>query len=955
MVQHLDSQSVTLRSSAVLRAAQALGIALVALVLVASCARRREDRRSKDKNRPGDSLSNDRLLASRAGAVGLSRLISDGGKTPPLKVLSAALTTIAEKYVAPERINPTKMFDKALEFIEAERAELRITRDTKTGSVRVRVGARSRHFDVGQLSSVAVLYVQLKTILAYIRQTVQKHGPTTPKELAELEYAAVNGVVSTLDPHSVLMPPKDYDEMQIRTRGAFGGIGIVISIRDGKLTVISPIDDTPAARAGIRAGDRIVKIGDESTVNMPLSEAVSHLRGLPGTPVSFWVDREGWPEPRRFDIIRSRIEIKSVTSKILPGRVGYVRLNRFSHNTTDELKIHLRKLKRAQVKGIVLDMWNNPGGLLQQAEMVADVFLSSGDIVITEAARNVVLRVRKASADTTVWSKPVVVLVNRGSASAAEIVAGALKNQGRALVLGETTFGKGTVQMLFDNSDGSALKMTVAQYLTPGSLSIQTVGVQPDIHTNAVHLRKTWTRMFSYEVDARSRAKRKDLLPARSQQRRRPTIRLDYLSPQSDTKASVQHQANVSANAAEAPVIELARLLLVRYAGTRAEMLRAGKTYLAEWARAQEHKITAALRTRKVNWKAPPPGGTKVDVSSLEAKIQVQPAGPATAGSTVTLRLTVKNRGKQPIHRLHGRTDAASYIFHERELIVGLIEPGESRTVAVEVKLPPHLRSSIQPVRMVLISPDLSGPKRLRTQVAIHGQPRPEFSLTYRLHDDVKGNGDGRPEPGETIRLRVQIKNTGAGMLGEGVVALRNLTGRGVNVEKGRQVIKKLSPGASREVDLTFRVEPTFKKPVIKLELSVYDTKLRASLQGHVKLPLSPKTATTPGLVGEISPPKITLNAAPLAVDAATKYIDISGSATDENQVQDLFVEVTNYDAKQVRHKAYYNAAPRGKKTRVLPFRVRVPLWPGVNRILVVARENGEVMGFQQILVTKAY
>jgi len=953
MVQHFEFQVIFFRWSSVLRAAGGLGLALGLLALTPSCARRDAGRRSHDKKRAGNGLQKDRLLAGRTGAVGPSGLAHDRGKTSPLRVLSAALTTIAEKYVAPERINATKMFDKALEFVEAERAELRITGSAKERSVLVRVGARSRRFSVGPMSSVALMYVQLKAILGYIRRTVINHTSPKPKELAQLEYAAVNGIVSTLDPHSVLMPPKVYGEMQIRTRGAFGGIGIVISIRDGKLTVISPIDDTPAARAGIRAGDRIVKIGDESTVNMPLTEAVAHLRGKPGTAVTFWVEREGWPEPRRFDIVRSRIEIKSVTSKLLPGRVGYVRVNRFSHNTTDELKVHLRKLKRAQVKGIVLDMWNNPGGLLQQAELVADTFLSSGDIVITEAARNVVLRVRKASADTTVFTKPVVVLVNRGSASAAEIVAGALKNQGRALVLGETTFGKGTVQMLFDNPDGSALKMTVAQYLTPGSVSIQTVGVQPDVATNAVHLRKTWTRMFGHQVDARRRAKRHDLVPARSQQRRRPSIRLDYLSPQSDIKASRIHQANVSANAAEAPVVELARLLLVRYAGSRTEMLRAGKAYLAEWGRVQEQKIISALRARNVDWKAPPRGGAKVDGAALDAKIQVLPKSPAKAGSTVTLKLTVSNRGSQPIHRLHGRTDAASYVLHERELIMGLVKPGETRSVSIQVKIPPHLRSAIQPLKVELMSPDLSRPRRLLTRVAIQGRPRPLFSLTYRLHDDVKGNGDGRPEPGETIRLRVRIKNSGPGGVDEGVVALRNLAGRGINVQKGRHAVKKLAPGGSREVDLTFRVEPSFRKPVIKLELSVFDTKLRASLQGHVSLPLSPKTATAPGLVGEISPPKIHLSAAPLAVDAAAKHIDIAGSATDETQVRDLFVEVTNFDAKKVRHKAYYAASPRRTKTRVLPFKVRVPLWPGVNRILIVARENDEVMGFRRILVTR--
>jgi carboxyl-terminal processing protease len=333
--------------------------------------------------------------------------------------------------------------------------------------------------------------------------------------------------------------------------------------------------------------------------------------------------------------------------------------------------------------------------------------------------------------------------------------------------------------------------------------------------------------------------------------------------------------------------------------------------------------------------------------------VTTEPAGPVEAGKTVTLKLSVTNRSGRPIYRLRGRTDAASYVFHERELLVGLVLPGETRSVSLPVKIPPHLLSSIQPVKFVLQAPGLDPLKTLRAQVAVRGLPRPRFTLAYRLHDDVQGNGDGRPEPGETIRLRVRVSNTGAGALKEGVIALRNLAGHGINVIKGRFALKDLPRGGAKDVDLTFRVEPGFAKRIIKLELSVYDSKLRASLQGHVKLPLSPPSATAPGLVGEISPPKIQVSKAPLSVDAATDQVDITGSASDETQVRDLFVEVTNYDAQQVRFKAYYAAAPHGHKTRVMPFKARVPLWPGVNQILVVARGNGEVMGFRRILVTR--
>ncbi len=924
-------------------------MALLLSVGAGSCAR--EERTSGAGGATSAKSGKGELLADRSGATRGARPSPGADKAAPLKVLSAALATIDEKYVAPSRIHPGKMFDKALEFVEAERAELRITGGSKTGSVLVRVGAQARKFSLGPMSTVAMLYVQLKTILGFVREAVTRRGGATAKELAELEYAAVNGIVSTLDPHSVLMPPKVYGEMRIRTRGAFGGVGIVISIRDGKLTVISPIDDTPAARAGIRAGDHIAKIGDESTVNMPLREAVSRLRGKPGTLVTFWVAREGWHEERRFDIVRSRIEIKSVSSKVLPGRVGYLRINRFSHNTTDELKDHLRKLKGAGVKGLILDMWNNPGGLLQQAEMVADAFLSEGNIVITEAARKVVLRVRKASADTTLFQKPMLVLVNRGSASAAEIVAGALKNLWRAVLLGETTFGKGTVQMLFDNPDGSALKMTVAQYLTPGNQSIQTVGIQPDVLTSEVLLRKGWTRLFGHEADERRRAKRKDLLPARATHAGRPIMRLDYLSPDSDGSAKARHHANVGANAAPAPLVELARLLLARYAGTRPQMLLAMRPFLRRWGREQQRKIVAALRRRKVDWAEAPAGAQRVKAASIRAEVKVGGALPVAAGSKVKLELKVTNSSSSAVHRVWARTEAPSYVLDERELLVGLLGPGQTRTATITVKIPPHMRSSIQPVRLVLSSPQMEGELRLKTRVPVKGLPRPFLSLSYGLHDDVKGNGDGRPELGETVRVRVKVRNSGTGSLRRGGVALRNLAGHGVNVIKGRVTLDKLSPGSSREVDLTLRIEPTLKKRKIKLELSVYDLDLRASLQGHLILPIAPKTASAPGLVGEISPPRITVSKVPLSVSASSRYVQVSGVASDENRVQDLFVEVTNFDAQQVRHKVFYAASPKGGKR--LPFKARVPLWSGVNRILIVARENGEVMGYRRILVTR--
>jgi len=928
---------------------------LLALLPLAGCQDRAADKEASSASSRGKKERKTTLVADRRGAAGAARRRAAGASAgAPLKVLGAAILTIGEKYVAPSRIDPRKMFDKALEHLEAERAEVRITGDARSRRVKVQVGPRSRTFRLKPLSSASLLYTELKSILGWVRGAIEANadGPVKPRELAEVEYAAVNGVVSTLDPHSVLMPPRVYDEMRIRTRGAFGGIGIVISIRDGRLTVISPIDGTPAAKAGIRSGDTIVKIGDESTVNMPLNDAVARLRGKPGSAVIFYVEREGWPEARRFRIVRERIEIKSVASRMLPGRVGYLRINRFSHHTTAEVKARLAKLEKADAKGLVLDLWNNPGGLLQQAERVADLFLSSGEIVITRAAHGVVARTRKATADTTAWRKPVLVLINRGSASAAEIVAGALKGQDRALVMGETSFGKGTVQALFENDDGSALKLTVAQYLTPGEISIQGSGVVPDVMTNAVLLRERFTRMFGDEVDARRRARREDLLPVKAHEKHEPAVRLDYLRPKKG-KDDGPSRYSVAENAADAAVVELARRLLARHGGPRPQMLRASKEFLARWDRTQERRIITALRARGVDWSAPPAEHTAAPAARLQIQTRVLPKGPVTAGESIRLQVRVTNRGERAVYRLRGRTAAPGYFLDERELLVGKLAPGRSHSRTLELKIPSHVRSSIQPVRVLLRSPSFRGKVEKKLRVAVKGLPRPRFHLAYRLHDDVKGNGDGKPQRGETVRLRVRVHNVGEGPLSDGVVALRNLTGRGINVLRGRQAIKGLAAQKTVTADLVFRLEPTLDKKRMKLELSVFDSRVRAGLQEHLFMPVDPAKASADGLVGEITPPEVTLQDPPLEVPAGTKVLRIRGAARDDHGVRDLFVEVSNYDAKQIRRKVHYQAAGSGAQPKRMTFETEVPLWKGLNTVLVVARENEEVMGMRRLVVLR--
>jgi carboxyl-terminal processing protease len=294
---------------------------------------------------------------------------------------------------------------------------------------------------------------------------------------------AINGMLSSLDPHSAYLTPDLYKELQMDTQGRFGGLGIEITIRGGILTVVSPIEDTPAAKAGVKPGDQIFKIEDEFTKDMTLVDAVKKMRGPKGTKITISVRREGVADLINFTLMRDTIRVQSVRSRNLEEGYGYIRLAQFQERSDRDLHRAVEKLaaEKAGLKGLVLDLRNNPGGLLTQAVRIADLFLDSGMIVYTEGRIESQKQKYFAQKEGSWLDFPVVVLVNGGSASASEIVAGALQDHKRAVVLGTKTFGKGSVQTILPLDDSSALRLTTARYFTPKGRSIQAMGIVPDI------------------------------------------------------------------------------------------------------------------------------------------------------------------------------------------------------------------------------------------------------------------------------------------------------------------------------------------------------------------------------------------------------------------------------------------------------------------------------------------
>ncbi len=317
--------------------------------------------------------------------------------------------------------------------------------------------------------------------------------------------SAINGLLQSLDPYSSYMSPEIFNEMQTETSGKFGGLGIEVSMESGVVKVISPIDDTPASRAGIKAGDYIVKIDNLQVQGKSLSEAVDLMRGPVGSGIELTVRRQGEKKALTFYIVREIIEIQSVKAEVLEKNIGYIRLTSFNENSGKQIKKRINELeKENKVKGYILDLRNNPGGLLSQAITISDFFLESGEIVSTKSRKSSENRKWFANKGDLTNGKTLIVLINYGSASASEIVAGALKDHKRAILLGENSYGKGSVQSIIPLKNDGAIRLTVAKYYLPSGESISEVGVAPDIEiieeTNEFRIKTETDNQLNYAL-----------------------------------------------------------------------------------------------------------------------------------------------------------------------------------------------------------------------------------------------------------------------------------------------------------------------------------------------------------------------------------------------------------------------------------------------------------------------
>jgi carboxyl-terminal processing protease len=821
----------------------------------------------------GDSSANAGPGGGRGDPREHARLTQTEDPTD-LRVLDWTLWNISKYYVEPIRVDPAAMTVAGLEALEATIPEV-LVKPAGPGKVMVRVGTTEREFDA-DANALWAVGPQIRQVFSFVND----HAQLSDDEQREAEYAIVEGVLSTLDPHTNLLRPEAFEDMRTSTSGHFGGLGIEVGIREGEITVIRVLPGNPAAKAGMKAGDRIVQIDDESTVTMTLNEAVGHMRGPEGSDIAVYVRREGLEKPKKFVIKRALIKLDSVIGEILPGKdaqgkdvkIGLVQISRnFAKTTGAELRAQLTAFEKAGVSGIVLDMRDNPGGLLDAAVEVADAFISSGTIVST-VGESSPRDESKASSSFQFADVPLVVLVDQGSASATEIVAGALRNLDRAVIVGRRTFGKGSVQVLHDRRVSGtelALKLTVAQYLTPGDVSIQSVGVSPDLETVPVYVGKEYLAYYGrkrFDL-VREESLSSHLESAKTQAQaitagplyflQQGSIDDGYGGPEAVTRVALEEDGDKRVELLlHDPELRMARDLAIwAPSSRRSDILAKLPQFMQEQAKIEDLRIAKSLAAHQIDWSpGPAPDPNSAAVLHVEMTTD-KPNNRILGGDHGVLTVKVTNTGTAPAYQVRAISDSDYNYFDERELLFGKIDPGQTRTATLKLSVAAYELSRTDRIDFHVLSQHgaaLADGSATSIDIAAEGIPRPSFAYGYQIIDDpalvpgsksskagasIEGNGDGLLQVGERVHLRVWVQNSGPGAAQDARVQLRNGSGDAVFLHEGRGKLGELAIGAHGFVDLELEV----RKPVQKvdLQLTVNDNKIGEFVTEEIVFPIN--------------------------------------------------------------------------------------------------------------------
>jgi len=864
---------------------------------------------------------------------------------------------LREGYAYPERLLPRAMLLASLRSLQDSNPSLLVTEspigeEENIETVTLRLEGEDHTFEVAQVGDLYAMNWKLMEIMG-------RFAPLLDEKENELENQLLEGMLSTLDPHTVYLDERALQEMRMSTSGKFGGLGIVISVREGRLLILSVMADTPAAEAGLRKGDAIVQVEEESTESMTVSEAATRLRGEPGSTVTIWISRKGGKTPRRMVIERRVIRVKSTESRMLPGGVAYSWVKNFQKGTSDEVRTFLDDNRHAIIAGVILDLRDDSGGVMQEAIKLSDLFLSEGVIVSTRSRLQGEEEVDTATLGDPWEEIPLMVLVNHSSASASEIVAGALKMSGRATIIGGRTFGKGSVQYLRELGRG-ALKMTVAQYLTPGGISVQASGIEPHVEIIPMFIDPggTYLSMPAPEVvgeeDLPNRLRAASDLPDPE-----PPIRwihhlvADFEGEEQDDGELPDPDAMRPGGASDDEtdvVLQVALTLLEVAEGrnlTGARLVELAQPDLDAFALEEQEDLGMVLASRGVTWE---PRTTVPGVDEITVRLQ-GPAGPISAGEEGHAFLRVQNQGGETLDGLHGVVFSSSPDFSRQDCIVGRLDPGETGSCRI-----PLAPTSWSPDRTDLLWMDLYsmdepiqavGPVKVFTRAA----PRPRIAASWRLDEE-----------GDEFDLVVRLSNIGEGPMTEGIATVKPLEKGRLYVVHGRSRIESLAAGAS--TTFTFRIRATegTEAGSVDLKLWVTDTHHRRAFSWTLALPID----TMPGTPAEgarvegpiaaevpvLYQPGFDLESIQPAEGvgdaAAIRILGIVDYGPDVGQ-GDVLAAYVNGEKRSVVPFSIPKAGPQGLHR----FSLELPLEVGPNRIVLSAIRKGQSQSFVELMYNR--
>ncbi len=1012
----------------------------------------------------GDAASGkDSTAGEGAGTGGERDLVAELGldqRDFPLLIWSAFI--VGQDYFDQSRFDTRAQLESAMHDLSLHAPEL--IGELDGNALVVTVGTVKKSFDISgavDLKSAADL---LEQVLVFCRDQLALEG----EPLHELEYAAINGFLAPLDPHTLLLTPEETADLGIKTRGSFGGIGAEVRIVDKDLVVLRVLPDSPAAAAGIVAGDVILKIAGQSTVNIEPSEAQMLMRGPVGTTVVVELRRGEKKERLTVEVTRQLIRVQAVRSALLDKGLGYIAILAFQEDTDERFGAALNELKAqagdAGLKGLVIDLRGNSGGLLQQAAQIVDRFTDDGELVIVRSVGGREAEVAKPGVDLPPTA-PVIVLVNEESASAAEIVAGSLQGLGRAVVLGRSSFGKGTVQMMRGATPYGrelGLKLSVAEYRVSGEGIIQTRGVRPDLTLVPVEPLglANIARYYDEERFDREREKTRIAgLPSAKHEilaggEPKPSPVLRYLAEPRINSNDVPELLD--------PEIDLARHVLAALAAApsvegRPAALAAAATALGSEEDARVEKALESA-SNSLQWERT---SAAVPASPLLAVTTSLDTPELRAGKPFVVRVDVVNNGTEALDRVHLITRCQQESLNAIEVLIGRIEPGAKASRALELVLPPSLPSLEEKLRFAAYVEGVDDRPIAEGEVLLKltGLTRPTLALDYWIVDDptlvakaparptgepaaageetfqVKGNGDGVLNPGESVLVALRVSNRGPGFAGETKVLVRNLSGAQGLLEEGEARLGELDAGGRASASIGLTVSPSADPGLpLELELGAGDPVLRESVREKIRfkivesgeqaklasgvvtigkdgaalriagegtarslmaIPEGEKVAVV-GRVGAwyivdagegrrlffvaeghaykegndgaaksgsallasagkasgseakpakpmIDPPRLEVVEAPTSVRGTTAHIVLE--ATDPVSVRDVSIQVRAAGPGQQEHKVHYQAFTaktlRTNKDGSVTARIEVdvPLQPGSNRIMVIARD----------------